>query len=470
MDVFGQFTLALELPLLFAAPFWIGMWWRRANAWSAWGTMAFVLAAFFVVPMAAPEIVPGLRTDPRFTKTTPIVERTTTRRATEVDVSRRQARIAVWEDQREAIEALDDPEAREAQLAKLGARPEPIEVGEPYQDVTIRGGQAIFWRGGVAPAEEGAEHEYEIIDRRSEGESTRVVVRRYAGELKGEGTFNADFLLYDMAGLELSEMSKGTLQTLRLPPRLITPFLVLILLSFLTPRNSKAGLDRYYAKMKTPVLADHEADRQALEQAYQHGDRAPDLINNLLVSIGLADPMIQILGVQLLHELWVAAEPAGYATHITSNRLDDDGNPTRPPAKILITPAWLDHQVSNHGTEITARTLGLTSLHGSFQQQLVGIPDAAPGEKLDSALVMYDTGLDITNPDHQPFIPPLSNTVVEIDDCDPHGARPSIPAGVQQLVTFLSPGGQIENFCDGICDSSGPFEIDDGDASVCDPL
>jgi hypothetical protein len=186
---------------------------------------------------------------------------------------------------------------------------------------------------------------------------------------------------------------------------------------------------------------------------------------SLLDDIGLSDPLTQLLGIQLLHEVWVAGDPSGYSTHITSDPL-----PGSIAKKILLTPAWLDHQVSNQGTEITARTLGVKSLHGSLQKGLVGVPDAAQGEALDSGLVMYGTGLDILNPDHQPFIPPLANEIIDDDRCDPHGARPSIPAGMQQLLTFLQPGGKIENFCNGICDADGPWEIAEGEDAPCNPL
>ncbi len=42
----------------------------------------------------------------------------------------------------------------------------------------------------------------------------------------------------------------------------------MILISFVTPRNSQRALDRYYAKMKTPVDPDHEADDAKLKAAY----------------------------------------------------------------------------------------------------------------------------------------------------------------------------------------------------------
>ena len=54
-----------------------------------------------------------------------------------------------------------------------------------------------------------------------------------------------------------------------MPIRLLLPFAVLIFLSLITPRGSKAVLDRYFAKMKTPVQSDPAADNEALAAAYQ---------------------------------------------------------------------------------------------------------------------------------------------------------------------------------------------------------
>jgi hypothetical protein len=79
------------------------------------------------------------------------------------------------------------------------------------------------------------------------------------------------------------------------------------------------------------------------------------------LSIGNDDPvtqpMVQAIGLSLIHELWVTGEPAGYATHITKDPL-----PGTPRKQILLTMAWLDQQVSNQGSEIAARTLNLSQL------------------------------------------------------------------------------------------------------------
>jgi hypothetical protein len=183
---------------------------------------------------------------------------------------------------------------------------------------------------------------------------------------------------------------------------------------------------------------------------------------NLLVGIGLTDPMETLLGIGLIHELWVRGEPAGYARHITS-----DPFPGTNAKKILMTVAWLDKQVSNQASEVLARTLGLVSGEGSVQQALQGIPDSAGPQ--DSALVVYDTGyFDLFDPDHQPHVPPLAN-LIPTQKCDPHSARVSIPASMDQLASFLQPGGQVENFCTGVCDGNGNLEKPTGSARTCDP-
>ena len=65
------------------------------------------------------------------------------------------------------------------------------------------------------------------------------------------------------------------------------------------------------------------------------------------------DPMNKILGLGLIHELWVKGEPAGYVHSWRAEVASDD-------KKLLVTVAWLDKQVSNQATEIMARSLGVS--------------------------------------------------------------------------------------------------------------
>ncbi|QDV27168.1 sodium:solute symporter family protein [Aureliella helgolandensis] len=254
-DVFAQFKIAMELPILFAAPFWVGMYWRRANRTAVWGTILFSLLLFFVLPVVIPSAWPGLRENPTLSTTTHIVTKTFEREATESDVARHEAWVAA-----QAALAQADAEGK----VSLGPEPPQAILGEPITIQLRSGGTSIFWKGDVKPA---GEPQLELVEEHQEGEMF-VRVERKVGPQVGQGSFNFDFLLYSALGIDLSGASKATLETLRLPTRLLMPFVVLLLLSFLTPRGTDEALNRYFAKMNTPVLADHKADQLALQAAY----------------------------------------------------------------------------------------------------------------------------------------------------------------------------------------------------------
>ncbi len=258
-DVFAQFTLAIELPILFAAPFWIGMFWRRANRAAVWITITFSLVFFFIAPIGVPLAFSGMQTDPRWTTTTNLVTKTTRRTATPADVARHEAWMA----------AVNQADGDARLLKKIGAEPPACEAGDEIDVVLKTGGVSIFWSRGVSPVD--GEQLVEL-EETSEGNTT-TLVQRHEGKLKGEGLFNVDFWLYQLAGYDLASASKATLETLRIPTRVCLPFLVLIVVSFLTPRGSQAGLDRYYAKMKTEVDPDHEVDLRNLAESYQNPKR-----------------------------------------------------------------------------------------------------------------------------------------------------------------------------------------------------
>ncbi|TWU16082.1 sodium:solute symporter family protein [Allorhodopirellula heiligendammensis] len=251
-DVFTQFKLAMELPILFAAPFWVGMYWRRSNRIAAWGTIVFSLMFFFVLPQALPRLVPSLYESPGLAATTQVVTTTLRREATESDVARHQA----WQTVRESQAAADS----------LGPPPPNAEVGEMITIVTTSGGAPIFWNGPLTAVED---VQLETVSESTRGEIHRRV-QRQVGTQTGSGSLNLDFVLYSGLGFDLSGVSAATLETLRLPARVLLPFLVLGGLSLLTRKDEQRMLDRYFAKMNTPVLADPAADGARLEQAYEN--------------------------------------------------------------------------------------------------------------------------------------------------------------------------------------------------------
>ncbi|PAY17941.1 hypothetical protein CKO51_18175 [Rhodopirellula sp. SM50] len=261
-DVFAQFTFAIELPILFAAPFWIGMFWRRANGTAVWITIAFSALFFFILPLVIPMVSPEMRTDPAWTTTTNRIVKSIKRAATPADVARHEA----W------VEAIKQAKDDETMRQKIGAEPPQCEVGDQIEVVLISGDTSIFWSGGVKPV---GEESLEMISTVQDGAAS-ILTQRRTGELQGDGKFNLDFVLYHYIGIDLANVSKATLETLRLPTRVLLPFLVLIVASFLTPRTSESVLDRYYAKMKTEVDPDPETDRRNLEQSYSNPKRFED--------------------------------------------------------------------------------------------------------------------------------------------------------------------------------------------------
>lgn len=270
MDVFAQLQLTWIVPVLFAAPFWVGMYWRRATTFAAWATVAFCALMFFLLPMSLP-YVPGLSTNESYLGTTDEIVTTSERAAAPSDVAATRARIEQWDAQ--AAELSQDDDA----VQQLGPRPSPLEVGEMMTVVSSVAPRSVFWSGGVEPIDEqgNVRKDVQMVEvSRETADGAEIVRRNYAADVKlrGKGRFQLDFLLYQLLGLPLETYSNAFLSTLELPPKILTPFLVMILISLVTPRNSQAALDRYYAKMKTPVDADNEKDEAKLKHAYTHLD------------------------------------------------------------------------------------------------------------------------------------------------------------------------------------------------------
>lgn len=266
MNVFKQLELTWIVPILFAAPFWLGMYWRRATRTAAWGTIAFTSIVFFIIPWMAPRLLPTLRTHPHFTQTTQWITTTIHREIKPADLRQRQAQIAAW-DRRVADLNFQNQNAEEraAALRALGSRPKPLAKDERIAQVRRSGGSAIYWSQGVEPVDE-SESALREISRKVEGE-TEIRIQAFDAPMRGKGNFKLDFLIYDLLGIEMKDKADSTLKTMELPPKIIAPFLVMMGLSLVTRRHRQEPLDRYYIKMKTPVNPDPEADKRCLTKA-----------------------------------------------------------------------------------------------------------------------------------------------------------------------------------------------------------
>ena len=237
-DMFANLQLTWIVPMLFAAVFWVGMYWRRATTTAAWITFTFCLLFFFVLPIALPKLNPGLAKSPAYTRTSHVIQSTVTRAALPLDVSRGKAK----------------------------------SEGERITETKRRGGVALFWTGSVKPV--GEEKLKEIKRRKVPG--GEEVVYEYDCDLVASGRLRLDMLIIDKLGVNLASMNKAAIKTLDLPFATVVPFLVMIIASLFTKPNSKEALDRLYVKMKTPVDSDPANDRAQMERSYAQPDRFDD--------------------------------------------------------------------------------------------------------------------------------------------------------------------------------------------------
>jgi hypothetical protein len=191
-----------------------------------------------------------------------------------------------------------------------------------------------------------------------------------------------------------------------------------------------------------------------------------------LVNSSYPDKLDQILIFPLIQQLWDRAEPQGYLPHILPGDLS---SPPRPH-EILIHMATYDSEVSNLGTEIMVRSLGipqLTPVHRSF----VGIPEMAapfdgsafvevdpqrgfsrchtPGTTDAGAMCTVDADCPgLGDPASRVMcasgIPPLGNAAPPFNN-GAHG-RTGNPTTGMQIANFLRDGGFVDQFCTGPCD------------------
>lgn len=130
--------------------------------------------------------------------------------------------------------------------------------------------------------------------------------------------------------------------------------------------------------------------------------------------------------------LWDRAEPTGFSKYIRSGELG-------MPHEVLMQVAIGDHLVTNYGSHLMARTIGVPLLTPG-PRSVYGLEEVEAGH-IGSAMIEHDFGL--------PPIP-LDNVPMR-DGSDPHGVIWNYDAGIDELEHFLRTG-EVMSFCDGVCD------------------
>jgi len=233
-SIFHMIKLVWEFNIIVAASFWLGIKWRKATKNSAWASIVATLIVFSLGPIITPMIFPNLRTNPYLLKMTNPKPLQRVFTAHQQDVGTRKIQIAEWEKLNENGDAI-------------GQCPEILQLGEQFTRVDVLPQKTIFWTQGIKLNQDG---------------------RKY-----GKGMLNLELILIDKLGFDLSINSYSLNETIRVIIRTIIPFFVLILFTLLTRPDDKKMLDRFFAKMKTPVQPDSVSDTQELAQSFKKPDR-----------------------------------------------------------------------------------------------------------------------------------------------------------------------------------------------------
>jgi SSS family solute:Na+ symporter len=211
LDLFKYF---ISLPAIFGAAIWLGFLWRRLtkNAVIAQVLICFTIYAFI------PNVFQSLewaRTRPGFLRET---------RARTVTIMTKAV--------------LEDVEAGRA-----------AAVGEVIRKEHASPPEGIF---------------YEKVARidPKDPDSPKV----------GIGRFQAELWVLSWAGIDFAGFSKAQLSAVRFGFDALFPFLLLFLLSAFTRPAPKADLDRFFARVHTPVQPTPEEEERALRRAVENYD------------------------------------------------------------------------------------------------------------------------------------------------------------------------------------------------------
>lgn len=229
-----------EFFVIFAAAFWLGLKWRRANRQGAWASILITLVLFYVLPVAIPQIAPDIRQNKTLlmqTQPNPVVR---TYIARENDVKNRQ-------------EVIDKLTKLSVDGTDFVGDMKPLKVGDPFEMTYILPTKAIFWSQQPALNDD--------------------------GKLEAQGYLFPELILLQSLGIEMNKLPYALNETIRMMIRLLFPFIVLILVSLLTKPNNDENAHRFFLKMRTRVRGlGSEADQKDMEEAYANPEKTKEML------------------------------------------------------------------------------------------------------------------------------------------------------------------------------------------------
>jgi solute:Na+ symporter, SSS family len=225
-DLWTFFKYMVTFNVIFAAPFLMGMIWRRANAKAAWATVIVTGTVTVLVPLVVS--FTSLNESEILLKANTSQEIVRTYKASLNDVTERERDIKAWKES-------------EANGNAVGACPVVLQEGVEFEKTFASRERAVFWDGITA-------------EKQDDGALVR----------KGKGLIRAEMLILAGCGVPLEKLSYPMLETLRFMMKFLLSFVPFIVVALLTKPMDAVHLDPFYAKLRTPSYADREKDAEEM--------------------------------------------------------------------------------------------------------------------------------------------------------------------------------------------------------------
>ncbi|MFH1941726.1 MAG: sodium:solute symporter family protein, partial [bacterium] len=209
------FKYIISIPAIFGAAIWLGFVWRRLTKWAVFLQVAVCLIIYAALPNLF-QTLDWARTNESFLRETHPKKVTVTVRALREDVENGRA------------DAVGQSIQKEHLIEPTGVFFERVARIDP-----------------------------------SDPNSPKM----------GYGRFHAEIWVLSWAGIDFTRFTKAQLVATRFFFDGLFPFFLLFLLSFVTRAVPKKYLDRFFAKMHTPVQPTDEEERKALEHSYTHPEQ-----------------------------------------------------------------------------------------------------------------------------------------------------------------------------------------------------
>jgi len=202
------FKYFISLPAIFGAAIWLGFIWRRLSKWAVILQVIICSLIYIVIPNLFP-VMDSVRKSDKFLLQTPAQEVTINTGALKEDV-----------------------DAGRAQF-----------VGQTIQKPHVIEPEGVY---------------FEKIARENSDDPNSPNI--------GLGRFHAEIWVLSWFGLNVQNYSKAALVAMRFAFDALFPFILLFLFTFFTRPGTKRALDRFFAKMHTPVQKTLEEDARVVEQ------------------------------------------------------------------------------------------------------------------------------------------------------------------------------------------------------------